>query len=287
MSSRARRTTLLLVLATLAATALLALGLPQLRLSPGLPLPAVEQGRVLLDAPGAPSAGQVPVSKALLIILTGGVALLVLHALWRALRGLRLASLVPGFLRGLLVLGALCVAVQVVLLFARPGSPAPPEPPVPLPVPAARTPLGDPPPLVLWFTAGGLLLASAALAAWALRPKPPQRGVLDLVRLEAERARSALLAGDDPRGVILACYARMSAALAEDEGIERPGSMTAREFGDLLGSLGVPPSPVQELTRLFEAVRYGRWRASPADQERALECLGPIVDHCRAARREA
>jgi hypothetical protein len=106
------------------------------------------------------------------------------------------------------------------------------------------------------------------------------------VGLEAERARAALLAGDDARSVILACYARMSEALAEEQGIERPGSMTAREFGDLLGSLGVPRPPVRELTELFEAVRYGRRRPSAAEEARALACLEPIVEHCRTARRE-
>jgi hypothetical protein len=286
MSPRARRSTLLSLAAALAATSLVAAGLPRLRLSPGLPLPAVNEGGILLSGPGLPAPAQVPVSKAVVLVLAVGGALLVLYALWRLLRGVRPSSLVPMVLRGLLLIAAVCAAVLVLTLFTPPGFVAAPVPPLPPPALAPRAPLGDPPPLLLWLTAGGLVLASGLTAAWLLRPRPPQRDPLLLVGLEAERARAALLAGGDARSVILACYARMSAVLAEERRIERPGSMTAREFGDLLGSLGVPRPPVQELTRLFEAVRYGRQRPSGADVDRALACLDPIVEHCRSARAE-
>ncbi len=288
MSPRARRSTLLLLAVALAATALVAVGLPRLRLSPGLPLPTVEGGGIVLDGPGTPVLGQVPVRKAVLFILAAGAGLSLLYALWRALRGVRLWSAVGTAVRGLLLVAAISLGMVALILLAPSGVVVPSAPALPPPPPPApRAPLGAPPALLLWLAAGAVLLASALVAAWLLRPRPKARDPLFLVGLEAERARAALLSGGDARGVILACYARMSALLAEEEGIERPGAMTAREFGDLLGSLGVPGPPVQELTRLFEDVRYGAIRAGAAEEGRALACLEPIAEHCRAARREA
>lgn len=287
MSPRARRSTSLLLAAALAATALIAVGLPRLRLSPGLPLPSVEGGGIVVEAPGQPSPAPVPVSKAALLALAVGTGLLLLYALWCALRGVRLWSVVATVLRGLLAVGALSLVVVVLFLFTPPGPVVPSPPALPPAPPAPRAPLGQPPPLLLWFTAAGVLLASVLAAAWLLRPRPPPRDPLFLVGLEVERAREALLAGGDARSVILSCYARMSALLAEEQGIERPGSMTAREFGDLLGALGIPRAPVQELTRLFEAVRYGAEEVSAAGGDRALSCLEPIAQHCRTARRAA
>jgi hypothetical protein len=288
MPPRAHRSTILLLAAALAATSLLGVGLPRLRLSPGLPLPIVNgTGGPAVSAPGLPAPALLPVSTAVLLVLAVGASVLVLHALGRALRGVRLRSVAAALLRGLAVLGAVSLAVMGIVMLAPSGTVAPAPLPLPSPPPAPRAPLGDPPPLLLWLTAGGLLLASALVARWLLRPRPPPRDPLGQVGDLAERARAALLAGDDARGVILACYARMSAVLAEEHGIERPGPMTAREFGDLLGSLGVPRPPVLELTQLFEAVRYGAHGASAAEEERALACLAPIVEHCQTARRRA
>lgn len=288
MPPRDRRATLLLLLATLAAAVVLAMGLPALRLSPGLPLPEVTQGRIFVEAHGQAGPALVPVRWAVLAILGAGAGAVVLWASWRALRGARLLSLVPAALRAVLLVSAACAAVVAVLLLV-PGERARlPEVPLPPPVAAPRSPLGAPPALVLWLTAAGLLAAAALAAAWILRSAPPaSRRALDLVAREAESARDALLAGDDARGVILACYARMSAALAEHLGIERARSTTAREFEELLGGLGVPRGPVHELTRLFEAVRYGGSGPTEVEGARALACLGPIVDHCRGAAREA
>jgi hypothetical protein len=287
MSSDARRITFFLVLAALAGTALIAVGLPKLRLSPGMPLPAVEQGTIALDAPGLPPGRGPPLRRLALTILATGFGLLLVHAVWRALRGMRLRSVLAALLRGLLAVGGLCLAVLAIVTIwpSRPAAPAPAPAAVEAPEPP-RTPLGEPPSPVLWLTAAGLLAGAVSLSAWLLRRRTSQPDALGLVGTEAERARAALLAGDDPRSVILACYARMSAALAEEQGIERPGPMTAREFGQLLASLGVPLAPVQELTSLFEEARYGAWLPGAAEQARALDCLPPIVKYCRTARRE-
>jgi hypothetical protein len=231
--------------------------------------------------------GSLAVNRTALLVLAAGAALLLLAVLWRALRGVRLRGLGPLLLRGAALLGAVCLAILVLGLFVRPGPVGELDLPPAPPPPVARTPLGQPPSPVLWIAAGTLALASALAVGALLRPRRPERDPL-LVRLglEAERARTALASGEDARGVILACYARMGAALAEGRGVERPASMTAREFGEELGEMGLPRSPVRELTALFEAVRYGRRAPTPAEEARAVACLDPIVEACRGPRPE-
>jgi hypothetical protein len=277
-----RRIALLLLLVALAATALLALALPDLRLTAGAPLPALSDGAFRLPGAGGAAAQAVPAGRAALGLLAGGAGLLLLLAVAGALRGARLRGILALLLRGLLALGLVAGALLLAGVLIRPGAPpatdlAPPPPPPPV-----RAPLGPPPSPLIWLAAAGLVLASAAIAGWMLRahhPAPAPR--LGRIGLEAERARAALAAGEDARGVILGCYARMTAALAEERGISREAAVTAREFGAQLGALGFPPGPVRELTALFEAIRYGRRAPTPAEEARAVACLAPIVAHCR------
>jgi hypothetical protein len=287
MTRRARWTFLLLLSLAAAATGLLAMGLPRLRLEAGLPLPSLGEGGVALAGPALEGIGPLTVHRLVLWILGAGGALLVAWALWRAVRGADLLAILRAALQGLLAIAVVAGAAVALLVLAPRTQVEPLAVPLPIPAPSARTPLGHPPALVVWLTVAGLALALLLLAAWLLRPAPPARRTLDLVGLEAERARSGLLLGGDARGVILACYARMSAALAEERGVARPGSATAREFEAQLAGLGLPQGPVHELTELFERARYGGRQPAEGEGARALACLAPIVEACRAAAGEA
>lgn len=284
--STARRKALTLVLAALVAVVLLALALPDLRLEPGMPPPEVARGAFRLGGSGGAPGGAMSIPATAGIILAAGVAAVILLALLRAARGVRLRRLGPQLLRGGLVAAALGLAVFVVGLLGRPGPSGGAALPPP-PAPEVHAPLGPPPSPLLWAVAAGLVLAAGVVAALALRGRPPPREPLLLeLELTAERARAALAAGEDARQVIVACWARMATAVAAGWGVERPGPATAREFGERLGALGLPGAPVRELTGLFEAVRYGR-RAATADEEaRAVGCLEAIVEACRGRRRE-
>ena len=57
--------------------------------------------------------------------------------------------------------------------------------------------------------------------------------------------------------------------------------MTTGEFESLLESAGVPYGPVHQLTRLFDAVRYGNWQPNSADKHEAIQCLEAIMVYSR------
>jgi hypothetical protein len=53
--------------------------------------------------------------------------------------------------------------------------------------------------------------------------------------------------------------------------------MTTGEFENVLETAGIPHDPIHQLTRLFEAVRYGNWQPNLADEQTALQCLEAIM----------
>jgi hypothetical protein len=107
---------------------------------------------------------------------------------------------------------------------------------------------------------------------------------MDILELEAEKARQELKTGLGLKDVIIRCYRQMSLALAKEQGIEREDFMTTGEFENLLEATGVPHDPVHQLTQLFEAVRYGNWQSNPIDEQKAIRCLEAILLYSREAK---
>ncbi|MFN2237705.1 MAG: DUF4129 domain-containing protein [Anaerolineales bacterium] len=81
--------------------------------------------------------------------------------------------------------------------------------------------------------------------------------------------------------VIIRCYAEMSQTLANEKDIQRSEAMTTHEFEQDLLSKGFPARPVQQLTRLFEQVRYGHQQPSDNEKHVATQALTDIVIFCR------
>jgi hypothetical protein len=127
------------------------------------------------------------------------------------------------------------------------------------------------------------LIISVLVVMWIFTPSP-QAGPIDLVGLEAEKARQALITGVDLKDVILHCYQQMSLAMKQEQGIEREDFMTTGEFETVLEAVGIPHEPIHQLTRLFEAVRYGNWQPNAVDEQKAIQCLEAIIVHSRGAR---
>ncbi|HEY3227995.1 MAG TPA: DUF4129 domain-containing protein [Roseiflexaceae bacterium] len=154
------------------------------------------------------------------------------------------------------------------------ATPVPPPPPSAEPFPAF---VANPAP---WL----IIVVSAILAAlliggiWLLWrrtrvPPPPLTRLAD----EAQAALANIQAGADLRDAVLRCYREMGQILSEQHGIERPRGTTPREFEEQLAAVGLRDEHIQQLTRLFERVRYGARQANEREEREAVVCLTAIV----------
>jgi hypothetical protein len=94
---------------------------------------------------------------------------------------------------------------------------------------------------------------------------------------EAQAALANIQAGADLRDAVLRCYREMGQILSEQHGIERPRGTTPREFEEQLAAVGLRDEHIQQLTRLFERVRYGARQANEREEREAVVCLTAIV----------
>lgn len=264
-------------------TILLATSLPRLRLNPGLPIPRVAGENLIMGSDERPTLFNLSVDlffKVFFGTMLGLAAIYLVYSFLRSLpwkevlNGLAIFVMVTGLLAGFIYLLLHNASVSALPPMAVP----PPETSVPVDVP-----LGPAPNLLIWIVGIGLAVLAAALGVWLVAGARQPEPALQLVGLEADRARQAIRSGKDLKDVIIACYVQMSLALQQDRGLERQESMTPREFERLLEAEGVPPAPVHQLTALFEAVRYGHWRPNQKDEQQAVECLDAIVSYSRSA----
>jgi hypothetical protein len=269
-------------------TVIIAAGLPQLEFRPGMPLPKLEYDQVVVPPVEAEPSEAISVDKFIIALALLIAAASVLHMIYRLLRGAKRKNLIA-FIWQTLVIGLILGGfVFLIMLMPKSESSAVVELPVPpTPEPPVTAPLGPVPPLLLWLVGIGLLVTGILIAIWIFGSPAKRATTIDIVSLEAEKAWQELKAGLGLKDVIIKCYRQMSRALAEERGIERKESMTAREFEDLLEAAGVPYDPVHQLTQLFEVVRYGHWQPNPIDEEKAIHCLEAIVLYTREAKETA
>jgi hypothetical protein len=282
MTEDTKRRVLLLFALVLLATALVAASLPQLELKPGIPPPPVEKGSFAAAQPGDENLALFKVNTFFLTVLAIAAAALLAVMIIRALRGFSWKQLLKTLFQYLFTL-LIIFAILAAVIYLLPTGPAPDLPPIPPPPPPEiiTAPLGATPPILLWIVGIILALSAAAFAAWfylSSRRKPSGE---DIFLFEAEKARRDLLSGGDLKEIIVRCYQQMSQVLQEERGIEREVYMTTGEFERLLTEKGYPPVPVHQLTRLFEAVRYGRSQPGPQDEQTAVASLDAIIRFSR------
>ena len=141
------------------------------------------------------------------------------------------------------------------------------------------------PTYVNWLVYGGLVILIAIivtgilLALYKLRQRQPD--ALEQLAQEAKRAVDGLSRGTDFRDTIIRCYLHMCNVLGEERGIFREEAVTPREFVLILEGKGFPSAPVQQLTSLFEEVRYGNKQFGKKGELQAVDSLNAIIDHCR------
>jgi hypothetical protein len=137
-------------------------------------------------------------------------------------------------------------------------------------------PIGDPSKEMFWAATIILMIGAAFIIIWFIKHSLHRVQNDDLIAREATLALQAIESGQDLKNVIIRSYMQMVRITKEEQGIERLESETPREFERLLISHGMPIQPVQQLTRLFEKVRYGSKKPDLQDERAAIECLSAI-----------
>jgi hypothetical protein len=153
----------------------------------------------------------------------------------------------------------------------------------------APLPVFQPPQVPNWLSyavALGFVLLGALFLWWLNRlwgrikvlistPEP-----LDELAEIARQSIGELQSGGNFENSILECYARMSSVVDKRKGLHRENAMTPAEFAARLTRAGLPREPVEKLTRLFEAARYGRQPAGQTEIDQAVTSLSSILRYC-------
>lgn len=121
-----------------------------------------------------------------------------------------------------------------------------------------------------------VIILSTLYLLWRRNRQPKDDALADLAR-EAQDALDDIQAGGSLRNAVIRCYYEMSRVISEKRNIQRGATMTSHEFEEHLVKTGLPPTPIQQLTRLFEDARYGDRDPGPAEEQRAVACLSAIV----------
>ncbi len=135
------------------------------------------------------------------------------------------------------------------------------------------------PPQWLVFAISASLVALLLGLIWFFWQRLPRltEGPLERLAQEAQHALEELRAGSDLKDTIMRCYREMSRVLSEQQGMQRHNSMTPREFERYLSQSGLRDEHIQQLTRLFERVRYGAKAPGEHEEGEAIACLTAIV----------
>ncbi len=279
MSDDAKRKRLIFLLVAAGLMVLIAAALPQLELKPGIPLPKWESSGTPSSIEGHPDVS-ISISTFFKALLEVVAILVSIYCVYKILKGVPWKEILGPALRM-----ALLALVAIVILSALANLHLTSEPLAPEVLPPELThegpPLGSPPAILVWLVWIGFGLMIVVLGVWISKRRTQNLGAGVLVEIEAEYALQALKKGLDFKNVIVQCYQQMSAALQQEQGIELADSMTAREFERLLEAKGLPRDPVHQLTQLFEAARYSLRQFTPADEQKAFDCLSAIVQFSR------
>ena len=282
MTGTTKQKTLILLGLLILSTVVIAVNLPQLEFQPGMPLPRLQHGQLVLPVEENRFVS-VSSIKFLLILIGIFLTLATLYTVYQLFRGIDWKLVLYVLRYGMFAAVVVGCLVFLVMLFPESEPYTPVEIVIPTPVPVAESPVEAAPPSLLWLAGAGLLLLSV-IALTQVFTRTRQPAPVDLVTWEAEKARRALQTGAVLKDVVINCYFQMGQVLKQQRGIERDDFMTTGEFEMLLKEAGIPHEPIHQLTQLFDAVRYGNWQPNPADEQMAIRCLDAIVLHGRAGK---
>jgi len=238
------------------------------------------------------------VAGGLEVVFVGLMVVLVLRAL-SALPGRSVSATLRTALLGALVVGALAVAgASVALIPSAPRATLPRARQLcPGPGCSQRNPVASRPPgqtgafhfpyEVFYALVAALLLATiVAVTVWALRasrrppspePSAPAEEYGEVLEEALEGGRRALLALDDPRAAIIACYVAMEQSLAK-AGTARLSAETPDELLAKAGrTLLVSAAAARRLTSLFYEARFSTHPLSASHRAGAVSALAELA----------
>jgi hypothetical protein len=196
------------------------------------------------------------------------------------------------FLKGLVWFALAGIVTLLILSSLSRGEPVQPQQETPGEVFITRVPETTPsvftPPQVSSWTAYlvtlVILLVVAALWVWLVWRKRKMGAPYELLAEIAQSGLDDIDAGKDWGDTILNSYYRMNKAVDDWRGIRRRVSMTPAEFAEYLVSSHLPGAAVNNLTALFERVRYGEKKSTSKDIQEAVDCLTAILNYCAGAK---
>jgi hypothetical protein len=112
------------------------------------------------------------------------------------------------------------------------------------------------------------------------RQRARRSSTMDAIANIARTSLADLSGGREWGDVVTEAYARMNEAVRLTRGLQREVSSTPREFAGRLARAGLPASAIEELTYLFESVRYGARTSDLDARRRAAACLESILHAC-------
>lgn len=284
MTNKSKQLSLLFLAGALVTIIVLATSLSNLQFQPGTPFP----GGTTSDNDAQPVSPLPSVQSYSIPLLQGIFALIFLILLIYVAARLIVLVNIKKILQLTLALVVLLLIIYM-LPGITPGQPAnfPNEPSEITTPPSFEypvTPLGQPPQILIQLVIMGIVLGVGFLISMVVKKRLNSKKIEADLLQEAQQAVNALKAGEDLRNVILRCYMQMTRSLQEERGIERASTMTVQEFERLLENLGFPSVPLQQLTSLFEKVRYGKQEMSAKDERIAMDSLNEIIHSYRSER---
>jgi hypothetical protein len=140
----------------------------------------------------------------------------------------------------------------------------------------------------VWIASLAIVVIGLVLLLWLGRRWLFSRQSTALIQIaeEADRARDALAGGGMLEDVVIRSYRQMNKIVAEARELRRSPSATPREFEDTLVGAGLPLGPLDDLTKLFEQVRYGGLVTGPEERQTAINSLTAIAAACREEQRK-
>jgi len=287
--TKPRRKALIALGLVFIAVLLLSISVSEVRFQPGQPFPF--GGGFRMDSA---QGGDLPVGDSLFLVIRVayliGMALLPVFIIYLIISPTARKQFFRDFLRILPVILMFYLMARFLQTVSKPAegelgintgtSPGEAPPALDMPEFAANPPE--------WIVLGSsicLVLVPIILFALGIvlivRRRREPRTVLKRIGEEAQLALDELQAGGNLRNTVIRCYYEMSRVLHEQRGIQRDQGMTPREFEDALVQRGLPAQPIQQLTRVFEEVRYGDKEPGEREERMAITSLAAIVEACK------